>query len=200
MTWNLYIIPLLGALIGWITNIVAIWLIFRPYQPIIIPGFSISVQGLIPKRHYQIAQTIGQVVENELLSIEDLFREFDRAEARERIVMLVIPLIRQRIITKMPAFLPSSVKEMAGNLVAEMIKRETPGLVDRVADQLVGEVKENVSFSRIIEQKIMALDLKGLEKLVRDVASKELKHIELLGALLGFVIGLVQLALLLLFP
>ncbi|MEO3112186.1 DUF445 family protein [Turicibacter sanguinis] len=38
----------------------------------------------------------------------------------------------------------------------------------------------------------MALDLRELERIILQVAKKELKHIEILGFILGGVIGLVQ--------
>jgi len=46
---------------------------------------------------------------------------------------------------------------------------------------------------RIVEEKIMAFNLLKLEKVVLSIAEKELKHIEILGGVLGFIIGLFQL-------
>ena len=56
---------LLGAFIGWVTNIVAIKLIFRPYKAINILGLF-TLQGVLPKEN-ELAIAIGQTVEQELL-------------------------------------------------------------------------------------------------------------------------------------
>ena len=44
----------------------------------------------------------------------------------------------------------------------------------------------------MVENKINELDLYQLEELIIKVAKKELKHIEILGLVLGFLIGIIQ--------
>ncbi|MEF9933141.1 MAG: DUF445 family protein, partial [Cetobacterium sp.] len=63
-------IVIIGALIGWITNYVAIKMLFRPYKEINLGLFKI--QGLIPKRRHEIGITIAETVQNELISMEDI--------------------------------------------------------------------------------------------------------------------------------
>ena len=56
------ILTIVGALIGWITNILAIKLLFRPLKPIKIPFTPFVILGLIPKRRSELAKVIGEVV------------------------------------------------------------------------------------------------------------------------------------------
>ena len=51
---------------------------------------------------------------------------------------------------------------------------------------------ETLELSKIIEDKINQLDLREIEILVYRVSSKELKFVEVMGAILGFIIGLIQ--------
>ncbi|WP_346873691.1 DUF445 family protein [Clostridium sp. UBA5988] len=44
----------------------------------------------------------------------------------------------------------------------------------------------------MVEEKINELDLQELERIIINVAKKELKHIEVLGFILGAAIGIVQ--------
>ncbi|HAX71974.1 MAG TPA: DUF445 domain-containing protein, partial [Firmicutes bacterium] len=53
-------------------------------------------------------------------------------------------------------------------------------------------IAERLDIATLVEHKIIMLDLKELEKIILDVASKELKHIERLGLILGALIGLIQ--------
>ncbi|HQL37778.1 MAG TPA: DUF445 family protein, partial [Bacillota bacterium] len=62
-----------GAVIGWLTNVLAIKMLFRPIRPFKIPLLNITIQGLIPKRRHDIARSIGDVVEKELVSINEIF-------------------------------------------------------------------------------------------------------------------------------
>ena len=61
---TILILTIVGGLIGWITNILAIKLMFRPINPIKIPILNIEILGLIPKRKNEIATNIGEVISN----------------------------------------------------------------------------------------------------------------------------------------
>ena len=65
MEGRLLIIPFIGAGIGWITNVVAIRMLFRPKEPIKVGG--ITLQGVLPKRQKELAKAIALAVEKELL-------------------------------------------------------------------------------------------------------------------------------------
>ena len=62
------LLPLLGAFIGYITNVVAVKLLFHPKKPINILG--IKLQGLIPARSEELTERI-------LDSLHDILNEKD---------------------------------------------------------------------------------------------------------------------------
>lgn len=72
---NLQIIaaPLIGGIIGLITNGLAIHMLFRPHNEIRIGKFRLPfTPGLIPKEKGRIAGAVGKIVGNELLNGETL--------------------------------------------------------------------------------------------------------------------------------
>ncbi|PTF40426.1 DUF445 domain-containing protein [Staphylococcus chromogenes] len=72
---------LIGALIGGVTNMIAIKMLFHPFKAYYIFGKRIPfTPGLVPKRREEIASKIGQVVEEHLLT-ESLIREKITSEA-----------------------------------------------------------------------------------------------------------------------
>ena len=56
----------------------------------------------------------------------------------------------------------------------------------------MNKAKERINIQEMVENKINELDLYQLEELIIKVAKKELKHIEILGLVLGFLIGIIQ--------
>lgn len=73
MNIELLIGPLVGGIIGYITNGIAIKMLFRPLKPIYIWGKKVPfTPGIIPKERDRIAHTIGQVVGKELINQETL--------------------------------------------------------------------------------------------------------------------------------
>jgi uncharacterized membrane protein YheB (UPF0754 family) len=185
-------LPLVGSLIGWFTNVLAIKLIFHPYKKIYIPFTKLYLQGLIPKRKNEIAATVGRLVEEQLLSMDDVFDLINNKDTKEKMTILLIPALKQNFYCKLPSFIPHSLKNTASNLFEEVLKKETPNMIEKISAELAGDVKKEIKFGPIVQNKIEALDFAGLENLVFRVASKELKHIEILGAILGFIIGFLQ--------
>lgn len=65
--------PLVGAVIGYITNDIAIRMLFRPHQPKYFMGIHIPfTPGIIPKEKSRIAASIGKAVSENLMNREVL--------------------------------------------------------------------------------------------------------------------------------
>ncbi|HSG49188.1 MAG TPA: DUF445 family protein, partial [Longimicrobiales bacterium] len=73
-----------GALAGGLTNSVAIWMLFHPYEPPRLWKWRIRFfQGAVPKNQPRLASAIGRTVGNRLLTEEDLTRTFTDVEFRQ---------------------------------------------------------------------------------------------------------------------
>lgn len=191
---NLGIIALLavvGGLIGWVTNILAIKLMFRPIKPIRIPVINFEIVGLIPKRKNEIAKKIGEVVAEELISIDDIINNTITEDDKIIFKQLVKNKIKNLIAGKMD-FIPAPFRSMVQGPIDNIIEQEVDGTLDEIGIEVVNHIKEKVDIQKIVEDKINELDLQELERIIIDVAKKELKHIEVLGFILGAVIGIVQ--------
>lgn len=186
------IIPLIGALIGWVTNVLAIKLIFRPYRPLKLPLVPWSIQGLIPKRQDEIAANIGRVVETELVSLEEIIGQINNDQRREQVVQWVSTAVKCRVNDRLPGILPLSVRDLVTGLLDDVVKREVAQMLDNLTDSISAELLEEIKVEHLVEEKLKQFDLKQLETLILSIASTELKHIEVLGAVLGFLIGLAQ--------
>ncbi|MBS4026503.1 MAG: DUF445 family protein [Clostridia bacterium] len=186
------VVPLLGALIGWLTNKIAIMLIFRPYKPIKIPILNYSIEGLLPKRRSRIAIDIGKMVEQDLLPVDDLLAKLTEPQLQKRLIEGLAMAIYQHLLERCPVALPLSVRNVVFQQVKEVVRREAPSLLYKLTASVQHEIKEQVSFQELVREKIEALEIRELEKLLVRIVSKELKHIEILGGILGFMIGLIQ--------
>ena len=73
LDYTLIVAPLLGCLIGYITNALAIRMLFRPHKVKYLFGIHIPfTPGIIPKEKGRIALSIGQVISNNLMSSDVL--------------------------------------------------------------------------------------------------------------------------------
>jgi len=199
-TWqNIFFLiafPLIGAGIGWLTNRLAIQMLFRPRNPIHFLGMNF--QGLIPRRQSELAIRVGEIVENELFSqhlIQNEIRKMDLQPYLEQLARKVIwdrfaPRLKQ--VPLVGNFVNDTLLYQLHKIALDSLSRETEPLLERVSS----EVERKIAVRKIVEERIHSFDLDQLERIVRSLAHKEFQRIELLGAVIGFVIGLVQSALL----
>ncbi len=76
--------PLLGAAIGYITNAIAIRMLFRPLQEKRIAGIRIPfTPGIIPRQRGQLAESIGKMVSQRLLTEEVLREKVESPQFRQ---------------------------------------------------------------------------------------------------------------------
>ena len=186
------IIPVMGALIGWITNVIAIKLIFRPYEPVKLPVINFSIQGIIPKRRYEIAASIGKIVEEELFSMKDLIPACEHTINETVLIQDVASVIKSNLISRIPGIFPNKLKVAAGNMVENILIKELNEILPNLVRQKLEGLGSNVDIRSVVEEKINNLELAGLENLIVSTTRRELKYIEYLGGVLGFIIGLVQ--------
>jgi uncharacterized membrane protein YheB (UPF0754 family) len=188
----LLLLAAIGAVIGWMTNVIAIKLLFRPINPIGIPGLPFQFQGLIPKRKAEIARSIGEVVADELVSMEEiidkLIEGIDRAMVIEMIKVKVVAMANE----KMPSMIPSMFKGMIISSVESMIDENGESIMIELTEKLTHKALEAIDIKEIVEDRINAYDFEKIEAMTIKIAQNELKHIELLGGVIGFVIGLLQ--------
>lgn len=182
----------IGGIIGWITNVLAIKMLFRPVYPVRIPLIGIDLQGLLPKRRAEIAVSIGETVEKELINIDDILKKLSNDENRNIVLTKIKMAISDSIDKKIPLLVPFIIKNSIVQYIEEQIDREAPILMEDLIFDLYEKASKEIEIGKMIEDKINQIDLIKLEEITVSIAKRELKHIEVLGGILGALIGLVQ--------
>ena len=190
---QLLVMVLISGAIGWITNWVAIKMLFRPHKEINFGLFKI--QGLIPKRKAEIGTGIASIIQNELISVKDVISNIDREEFSKRLNKLIDDVLdknlKKKVKEKLPLlqmFFTDKVAKDIGNTIKEIVMENQ----EKIFEIFSNYAEENIDFEVIISDKISNFSLDKLEEIITLLANKELKHIEVIGAILGMLIGAVQ--------
>ena len=190
---QLLVMVLISGAIGWITNWVAIKMLFRPHKEINFGLFKI--QGLIPKRRTEIGSGIANIIQNELISVKDVISNIDREEFSKRLNALIDEVLdknlKKKVKEKFPflqMFFTDKIAKDVGNTIKDIIM----GNQEKIFEIFSNYAEENIDFEVIISDKISNFSLDKLEEIITFLAKKELKHIEVIGAILGMLIGAVQ--------
>ena len=190
---QLLVMILISGAIGWITNWVAIKMLFRPHREINFGLFKI--QGLIPKRKAEIGTGIANIIQNELISVKDVISNIDREEFSKRLNKLIDDVLdknlKKKVKEKFPLlqmFFTDKVAKDIGNTIKDIVMENQ----EKIFEIFSNYAEENIDFEVIISDKISNFSLDKLEEIITFLAKKELKHIEVIGAILGMLIGAVQ--------
>ena len=193
----LFLTPFITAAIGWFTNWVAIQMLFHPREPMRL--FFWSWQGLIPRRQEQLAAEAAEIIEREIMQQHMIVREIRKIELGPYLEEAAHKLVWERIGPQLKAipllggFINESTLAKFEVVAAAAMKDEAGPLMEKVATQF----EASVNLKQLIEDNIAAFDLERLEAIVNEVAKREFRTIERLGAVLGFLIGCLQLLILL---
>ena len=190
---QLLIMIFISATIGWITNWVAIKMLFRPHKEINFGLFKI--QGLIPKRKAEIGSGIANIIQNELISVKDVISNIDREEFSKRLNSSIDRVLEKNLKGKVKEKFPvlqmffsdRMAKDVSNNIKDIIMENQ-----EKIFEIFSNYAEENIDFEIIISDKISNFSLDKLEEIVTLLAKKELKHIEVIGAILGGLIGVAQ--------
>ena len=192
------IFPLVGAAVGWFTNWLAILMLFRPRERVQI--FWWSLQGVIPSRHEQLAERVAETVQSSLLTKEDLEKAMSGVNWHDEVDLLIKKVLHDRgpggIIEKIPG-LSQAWRNVVLPTLQEVLSKEVVRFIDGYGQRFAGRLKDSVDIKGIVKDKVMEFETEAMEGLIMAVAKREFGHIQVVGAITGAVIGIVQGAILL---
>ena len=197
MSWY-FIFPFIGAITGWVTNWIAVKILFHPKEPK--NFFFYKVQGVFPKRQKVMAEKLGHIVASELFSIDDVVSKMKSSDNQEVIAFVenkIDDFINVKLVASMPMlamFLNDDLKSKIKSTLLTEITDVIPGVIDSYADKL----KSEIDVKSVVYDKVVNFSSDKLEEILYSIMKKEFKFIELLGGILGFLIGLIQLIILML--
>ena len=189
----IYLLPIIAALIGWITNYLAIKMLFHPHQPKKILG--LTFQGVFPKRQSQIAEKLGDLVANELFSMKDVAQKIEdlstQPQALEEVGKRIEKTIRGKLISAFPMLSMFLSDEMIEK-VTSLFKGELEDFLRVSAQGLAVKIEESVDIQALVREKVQAFSSNKIEELLVGFMEQEFRFIEKIGAVLGFLIGCIQ--------
>lgn len=186
--------PLIGGIIGWTTNAIAIWMLFHPYREWRIFGFKLPfTPGVIPSRIEELSESIAKVIVKYIFTKEEWLSFIDSMELDEKAVEEIFKKIKEisgsRIFMKVIP-LKSVIKEIIRRELRKLIRRELRKVIIKASEREdIEKDLEDIIKKRIVNE----FSPDRVEDVVKRLCKKEFQYIMLFGGLLGCIIGLIQL-------
>ncbi|HET6255984.1 MAG TPA: DUF445 domain-containing protein [Puia sp.] len=193
MTPWLYTIPFISAFIHWLTIRLALRLLFHPRRPRRILGFTL--QGVFPKKQRQIAESLGRIAGRQLLSFEDIEKTITDPQNVQRILPVVEEHIDHFLRNKLKESMPMISMFIGEKTIAQLksvFMQELEELFPVILRRYILHLREDLDLERIVAEKIAGFSNDRLESMLNGFLTREFRFVEMTGAALGFLIGLLQ--------
>jgi uncharacterized membrane protein YheB (UPF0754 family) len=195
MNWWLLTIPIISGFIGWVTNWVAIKMLFHPRKPVNFLG--ITFHGIFPKRQQQFAEKLGKLVSQELLSFSEIEQKIINPSNLKKMMPLVEAHVDDFLRNKLKDVFPV-ISMFIGDKTISQLKgffmTELEALFPVLMQRYMKNLQEELDLERIVIEKVAGFSSNKLEEILMSIMSKEFRFVEIIGGVLGFLIGLLQVA------
>lgn len=144
--------PIIGAVIGYCTNYIAVKMLFYPRNEVRIGGHKLPfTPGAIPKGKPRLAKTVGHVVANTLLTEEDIRQKILSPETEEAVVDKIMAELSKKIYVGMGRI--CSNYEEYGDLKTNLSDAFTDQIMDSIGKI---DLKHTVvtEAGRVIKEKV----------------------------------------------
>jgi uncharacterized membrane protein YheB (UPF0754 family) len=188
-----YILPLLlSAFTGWFVIWLTIKMLFRPHNPVSVAGFKI--QGALPANQQLIAEKIGKLVSAEF-SFDALQQKVTDPEnfnkLKPEIEKHIDSFLRERLKETFP-MLSMLIGDKTITQLKTAFLTELESLFPALMKSYVANLQKDFDIEKQVSEKISGFSISKTEDLVYTSAKKQLLKVQLLGAAIGLLTGLIH--------
>jgi uncharacterized membrane protein YheB (UPF0754 family) len=171
-------------------------MLFHPKKKINL--YLFSVQGIFPKRQSVLAERLGKIVSTELFSFEDIKERFTSTSTAMEINKVLDEKLEDFMEVKIKSVMPALamfLNKDAKARIKDTLHQEFQNILPDILNKYSEKLEKDINVEEIVYQKVAAFSSDKLEQILFSIMKKEFKFIEILGGVLGFMIGIIQLVL-----
>lgn len=188
-----WMLPIAGILVGYLTNWLALTLIFRPLKPIRLG--PVTFQGLFIKRQKEVSEEYSQMVASKIITVENIFEYIIRGPGSENMMKMIHNQIGGAIRKAVGKWEPF-IKLISGehtldymqNIAVYRFMQELPMNIRTI----FGYAENAMDLENILKVKMKSLSPPEFEGFLRPVFKEDEQTLILVGAALGGFAGIIQ--------
>ena len=196
----LALIPVISSTIGYVTNLVAVKALFHPVN--FVGVRPIGWQGIVPAHSVKLARTMYQLINSRLLRFRELFDKSAVEDLLEQYSGRLETMTRKLVTSQAEAQFKPMWDALGGDTQEQVLSsatQEVRGISKQVIGRLLDDIESFIDLEPVVVNS--ARDNRELMgRIFHQVGANEFKFIERSGLYFGFLFGLVQLGIWLIFP
>lgn len=194
-------IPFIAGAVGWTTNWLAIQLTFYPTEFIGIPPY-LGWQGIIPRNVEKMANIVVDKTISKLGSLTEVFEEMEPDKIAQHIAEVSISRIGEytdEIMTDRNAILWENLPNILKQRVYSRARKQIPEVLNNMILDIGENIEDLIDLKHMIVTQ-MSSDTTLLNRVFKEVGEKEFKFVINSGFVFGFLFGLIQMIVWILYP
>lgn len=189
-------LPVISAIVGYVTNVLAIRMMFHPVEFVGLKEPYLGWQGVVPRKCAKMAGVAVDTITTRLITQEEIFDRLDPERIAEELEVPLSAMAQDITETVMRQHQPRLWESLPQGLrlrIVQRVQREVPEVVAEVMD----EVRENIG--QMFDLKDMVVtslvrDKELLNRIFLETGATEFRFIARSGLIFGFLFGLVYMA------
>ena len=196
--WLYVSIPFISGLIGYVTKVVAIQMMFAPleFKGLKLFGLPLGWQGIVPRKAEKMASIAVELMTSKLIKPEEIFARLDPkriAKEIEKPLLSAAEEITREVAQQYQPGLWEGMPEFARQRLIKRVQAKAPEIVEHI----MSEVQKNVTVYFDIKHMVVSnltKDKRLLNEIFKKVGKQEFKFFSNVGFIFGFGIGIIQMA------
>lgn len=192
-----WFLPVAGVVVGYLTNRIALTMIFEPIRPRQVGPFTLH--GLFMRRQDQVADVYAGVIADDVVTLATIGEELVHGPRSDRTRALIADALRPAIDESL-GFARGAVRVAIGTRQYEAIRsRLATEAVDQTMAPLVDpgfNAQQSQRVRELLRERLLALPPEDFAEMLRSAFEEDEWMLVMIGSVLGLVAGLVQYAVL----
>ena len=190
-----WLLPICGVIIGYVTNLVAIVMIFEPIEERRIG--PLKLHGLFLRRQREVAGIYSKVIAEDVVTLSNLGRELLEGRQSDRTRKLIVNSLRPAI-DRASGFARRPVRVAVGteryDSIRESVATEAVDYTMTPLDDPAFNASQGEAIEELITERMQEMSSRDFSEMLRTVIKEDEWLLYLHGAVLGFGAGLLHLA------
>ena len=191
--WLYISIPFISGLIGYITKVVAIEMMFSPLEFIGIKPFF-GWQGIVPRKAVKMATISVELMTTRLITAEEIFARLDPKRIAKEIEAPMTAAVEDIVYDVAQTYKPGlweAMPDFARLKIVKKVQAEAPAVVEAVMAEVQKDVGKYFDIKHMVISNLLK-DKRMLNDIFKKVGRQEFKFFSNAGFYFGFGIGLIQ--------
>jgi uncharacterized membrane protein YheB (UPF0754 family) len=191
-----WLLPICGVVIGYVTNWVALWMIFEPVEPRKLFG-RFTVHGLFIRRQREVAGVYAGIIADDIITLQNMGEELLRGPRSDRTRQMIESALRPAVDRAVGPVQPALRVAMGAQEYDTIRDSVATEGVDYTMTPLTDESfnrEQSTRVRQLVHERMLELPHADFSEMLRSAMRQDEWLLLLHGAVLGFGAGLIHLA------